>query len=91
MDSDPGCLRLLLTSFFRDSNTGRPLYVSLWTYAASTMMFSTIMEVSNGVYYGVCIYSRVPNLGSYPSRDDLHDGGLGRLFRLSPSLLGSTR
>lgn len=53
------------------------------------MMAFTIMGVLDAAYYGVHIYSRVPSFRLYPFPDDTLSGGLGRLFRLPPMLLGS--
>lgn len=75
----------------RDSGSGRRLRDILWTIAASEMMVFTMMEVLDAAYYGVRMYFRVPDPRLYPALDDLPGGGLGRLFRLPPTLLRSIR
>lgn len=49
------------------------------------------MAVLDAAYYGVCIYSRVPDPCLYPAPNDLFGGELVPLFRLPPTLPGSIR
>lgn len=55
------------------------------------MIAFTITELLVAVFYGVSVYSRMPDLRVYPFPNDVLGGGLGRLFRLSLTLLGSIK
>lgn len=54
-------------------------------------MVFTVMQVLDAVYYGMRMYSRVPDLGLCLSLNDVLGGELGRCFCLHSTLLGSTR
>lgn len=55
------------------------------------MIFFTIMAAFDADHYGVRNYSRLPDHGHYLSPDEILDSGLGRVFCIAPTLLGSVR
>lgn len=87
----PVVFRYFSHHLLRDSGSGRRLRDIFWTVAALEMTVFKIMAVLDGAYHKVRIYSRVPDLRSYPAPDDLRGGELGRFFCLPPTLLRSIK
>lgn len=77
--------------FFRVSLLNRRSRDILWTIAASKITVFIFPSVLSSAYYEVHMHSRVANLHLYLSLDEVPCGELGRPYRLSLSLLGSTR